>query len=426
MATKTLQTPRGDDLDGLLVANGQEPALLVDPARSTLEAADAAAREILGLRENDKLPMALDSAMPALRCLSRIESNAEAVLDFWVRGRLVSLACGLRPLRDGSGRRLVRVAPKPAQLSAPEAASASTAVTAPAGKSDPEDVATATAGTTALPVRRDDRETLREIARRIREGQLLTRSGRIGRIELSSTEADPPGPTAGLLRAAGEPLDRSALAQVAHELKTPLSAIMAAAEIMRDERLGAMQNARYLGYAGDIHESARHALDVVNEMLAQGAGQGRSVAIDLVEVAEAAVSAMQPLAANCGVSLTFESAEEGLDIVSNATAVRQILFNLVNNALKFTPQGGDVRVVAGYLDDGAAFLVVRDTGEGMSEAQITRAFFSDASHARRKRRNGGGYGLGLPIVRELAEGIGAALEADSAPGRGTAILLVFP
>lgn len=424
MVTETFNTPRGDDLDDLFVLSGQEPALLVDPAKSALEAANAAGRRLLGLREDDKLPFALDNTMPALRGLCGLESDAEGVLEFWVRGRLVSLACGQRAVRDASGRRLVRITPKLLRThgeAAPPAAPNSPA----AEKIDVERAVTAAADPAALPVRRDDRETLREIARRIREGQLLSRNGRLSRIETSGGETDAPSPSTGTLRAAGEPLDRAALAKVAHELKTPLSAIMAAAEIMRDERLGVMQNARYLGYAGDIHDSAQHALAVVNEMLAQGAHHGRLSPIDLIALAETAVTAMQPLAAGGGVSLAFESEEEVLDLVSNATAVRQILFNLVNNALKFTPQGGDVRVVAGYLDDGSVFLLVRDTGEGMSEAEITRAFFSDASQGGGKRRNGG-YGLGLPIVRELAESLGAALEADSAPGKGTTVFLVFP
>jgi signal transduction histidine kinase len=193
---------------------------------------------------------------------------------------------------------------------------------------------------------------------------------------------------------------------------------------MRDEQLGPMGNARYLGYAGDIHESAKHALGVIDAMLTGSTREARTIeAIDLNELASMTVSAMLPLARASDILLEADCENGRIEIAGDATAVRQIIFNLVSNALKFTPAGGDVRVVTGYLANGTAFLAVRDTGDGMSEETITRAFYGD--DARSGPRPGGGYGIGLPMVRHLAESMGAAIDVDSAPGKGTVVLISF-
>jgi two-component system cell cycle sensor histidine kinase PleC len=211
-------------------------------------------------------------------------------------------------------------------------------------------------------------------------------------------------------------------------LKTPLSAIVAASEIMRDERLGPMGNQQYLGYARDIHESAAHALAVITKMLTRATSEADAAAgvarVDLNDLAARTVSSMQALAAERDLTLDVDL-EEGLLLVSaDETAVRQILINLLANAFKFTPPGGDIRVVTGYQMNGSAFLVVRDTGEGMDQATIDEVFNSDAGKIGARR--GGGYGIGLPLVRRLAQQIGADIEIDSAPLKGTVVLLSFP
>lgn len=284
---------------------------------------------------------------------------------------------------------------------------------------------------------RDDGETLREIARRIREGgdartitpPPLPAVSKIPRTPSQTSLRDHDvhpdtahGPPRLPLHGAAP--DARHLSKIAHELKTPLSAIIAAAEIMRDERLGPMGNAQYLGYAADIHESARHALDVINAMLTGTNSELRkSEIIDLAGLTDVTVSAMLPLASASGITLDADGETGRLEVKGDATAIRQIIFNLISNALKFTPRGGDVRVTTGYLDNGTPFLVVRDTGEGMSEDEITAAFLE--RDAAGDSRRGGGYGIGLPMVRRLAEGMQATIEVDSAPGKGTAILITF-
>ena len=112
-----------------------------------------------------------------------------------------------------------------------------------------------------------------------------------------------------------------------------------------------MGNKRYLGYAGDIHESARHALDVINAMLTRhAAGSAHaSRSIDLNDVVATAVSALTPLATSSGIGLEADSDDEhAWTCAAMPPRIRQIIYNLVSNALKFTPQDGDVHVVTGY------------------------------------------------------------------------------
>ena len=105
--------------------------------------------------------------------------------------------------------------------------------------------------------------------------------------------------------------------------------------------------------------------------------------------------------------------------------VKQILFNLLANAIKFTEPGGEVRVVTGLGYDQAVFVAVRDSGPGMSADEIKRALDA-SSPPKPERKAAGGLGIGLPLALSLAKANGARLEIDSAAGEGTAVALIFP
>jgi signal transduction histidine kinase len=106
-------------------------------------------------------------------------------------------------------------------------------------------------------------------------------------------------------------------------------------------------------------------------------------------------------------------------------SVKQVLFNLLANALKFTRKGGEVRVVTGLGFDRSVFVAVQDTGPGMSTGEIARALDADAP-PRPERKEAGGLGIGLPLALSLAKANGARLEIDSTPGEGTVVALIFP
>jgi signal transduction histidine kinase len=464
-------------LNGLGAEPGTDPTapivvddtaqLIIDPFAGVLEAANLKGRQLLRLAPAARLPLALDSAMPGLRHLRAISGGAEPLarehLVFWCYGKSVRVSAEVlkETMRDGRSRMVVRALNGPARAVDPvidedgapppqEPVKAKTAGPAPviiqaADKAAQPEPAAAPA------VQRDDRDTLREIGRRIRAGHARAAPDPHGpsaaaapqdnssAADEGSPETDeaaaPPQPEAPAPEpfAEGQPLpsrqpaaaqpDARTLSKVAHELKTPLSAIVAAAEIMRDEQLGPMGNKRYLGYAGDIHESARHALDVINAMLSGTPKEVRTIAsIDLNSVVASTVSALTPLATSSGVGLEADTVDDMLEVRGDATGIRQIIYNLVSNALKFTPQDGYVHVATGLLPDGSPYFVVRDTGEGMSEDEIVQAFYAEATGPRR----GGGYGIGLPMVRRLAEVMGATIDVDSTPGKGTVVLVSFP
>jgi signal transduction histidine kinase len=221
------------------------------------------------------------------------------------------------------------------------------------------------------------------------------------------------------------------LAKLAHELKTPLSAIAAASEIMKEGRFGDIGNDRYAGYIADIHASARHALDLVERMLdRRGEGASPRAAdmrweeIALDAFAGACLSTVRPLAAAKSLTISESHAAPPARITADATTLKQIVLNLVANAIKFTPPGGTISVSTTAHGSGSVALVVQDTGPGMSEEAIAEALQPVPSEVP-QMRNGGGLGLGLPMTRALAEALGATLSIDSPPGGGTRAIVTF-
>jgi two-component system cell cycle sensor histidine kinase PleC len=234
----------------------------------------------------------------------------------------------------------------------------------------------------------------------------------------------------------GPPLRRSPhafhashLAKLAHELRTPLSAIVALAEIMKEERLGPMGNARYLGYVGDIYDCARHVLSVASAMLEHESVQDGLLPLEPTEVnvnamTASCVSAVRPLAEQAGVQLETRLQHRLPSLLADRRNLMQILFNLLANALKFTPRDGTITVTTSYASGRTLEIVVADTGAGMNEAEISRALASTIETAPQAgERSGAGYGL--PLAKALAQANGATLAIASAKGAGTRVSLAF-
>ncbi len=299
------------------------------------------------------------------------------------------------------------------------------------GRSEPADGDGIAGGGAQGSAMRDDLATLQQIARRIREGLAVgalledaaPREGAAAAAVTFPQAASQPGERPG-------EATRERNARLAHELKTPLSAIVAAAEIMRDERLGPLANERYRSYAADIYTSARHALDVIGRMLGHGSGASAAAPeqsfaeLDLNAIIESCVSSLSPLAVQRGLLLTATPGARLPRVVADATSVRQMALNLITNALKFTGAGGAIRVGTSYTLDGPVMVEVCDDGPGMSAAAIKAALTGEATGTL-EPRPGGGLGIGLPLVRMLAELNGARLEIDSGSGEGTRARIVF-
>ncbi len=220
------------------------------------------------------------------------------------------------------------------------------------------------------------------------------------------------------------------VARLAHELRTPLSAITLLAEIMRDERLGPMGSPKYRGYAADIHQCASHATSVLAGWL-EAAGRhlptGGSlefVELDPADAVAGAVSALLPLAAQGGVGLYAEIGAGLPRLIADRRSLRQILDNLITNSLKFTPPGGQIAARVAYLPARELVIEIADTGDGMTPAELTRAR-SSAAPSEALRRRSGGTGTGLTLVRALAAAGGARLRVESTLGQGTAVTVTF-
>lgn len=226
------------------------------------------------------------------------------------------------------------------------------------------------------------------------------------------------------------PHRRSYIQKMAHELKTPISAIVAASEIMRDERLGPIGDARYKSYAADIHDSARLMLAVIDRMLEHRRHEPTAqtlvfAEVDPIELLHATVSTILPLAERARIRMKLVDADTRLPkIIADAVALKQMLINLVTNSLKFTPEGGEIVARATYDTDSSLTFEIRDTGCGMSAEQISDAL--SGLVAEGTARGGGGLGVGLPLVQSLASAHGARFDLVSAPGEGTSALIIFP
>ncbi|SDG54130.1 Signal transduction histidine kinase [Limimonas halophila] len=221
------------------------------------------------------------------------------------------------------------------------------------------------------------------------------------------------------------------LANMSHELRTPLNAVMGFSDMLRNQLAGELPE-RARGYVEDIHASASHLLDLVNDVLDVSrieAGQLELREESFCpgkEVAEVLRLTRQRAQAR-GVALKADTMP-ALRLYADRRAVRQILINLVANAISASPDGGIVRVTGVQTGDGGFTFTVADEGPGMSAAQQKRLFapFQRDESVRLTRGRDEGAGLGLPISRRLAVLHRAEIEVDSEPGKGTEIRVAFP
>ncbi|MGU3494745.1 sensor histidine kinase [Xanthobacteraceae bacterium A53D] len=220
------------------------------------------------------------------------------------------------------------------------------------------------------------------------------------------------------------------LAEMSHELRTPLNAVIGFAEVMSQEVLGPHQVPAYRDYAQDIHASGRHLLALADDIIdlariESGHRQLVETAVDLGALAQDCGHMMRLAASARAIALVVEE-KAAPRLWADERAVRQMALNLISNAVKFTPEGGTVRLVVDCGSDGAPRLRVEDTGPGMGDAELP---LSPAPHNRESRLDpvsGRGAGLGLAIVLGLAGLHGARLDLADRAGGGTRATLGFP
>lgn len=221
------------------------------------------------------------------------------------------------------------------------------------------------------------------------------------------------------------------LATMSHELRTPLNAILGFSEVMKDEVLGPMSNETYRGYVADIHDSGRHLLNLINEILdlsriEAGRYTLNEEAVTLPYIAEDCVHMMNLRARNKGVAILEQYEEEMPKIWGDERAIRQITLNLLSNAVKFTPAGGTITVKVGWTAGGGQYVSVRDTGPGIAEHEIPVVLqaFGQGSLAIKSAEQG--TGLGLNIVQALVAMHGGTFDLRSKLKEGTEVLFTIP
>jgi len=220
------------------------------------------------------------------------------------------------------------------------------------------------------------------------------------------------------------------LAAMSHELRTPLNAIIGFAELLAQEMFGPLGSARYRDYASTIQSSGKHLLGLINDILDfskldAGRLELDEQAVDLTEIVRESVKMLATQADEARVRV-HEALDADLpELMADPRRVRQIVLNLLANAVKFTPPEGEVRVATFRTDTGIA-LAVSDTGIGIAPSDIPKALERFGQVDNRLARKYEGTGLGLPLSKRLAELHGGALALESEVGRGTTVRVTFP
>ena len=218
---------------------------------------------------------------------------------------------------------------------------------------------------------------------------------------------------------------------MSHELRTPLNAILGFSEVMKNEVFGPHASPSYREYAGDIHGSGEHLLTLINEILdlsriEAGRYDLSEEAVQLPYVVEDCRHML-----NLRAKAKNQTIREMIDptlprLWADERGLRQIVLNVLSNAIKFTPPGGEITVKVGWTSSGGQYLSVKDTGPGIPEEEIPIVMQSFGRGSLAIKTAEQGSGLGLPIVKGLVDIHGGGFQLKSKPREGTEVIVTFP
>jgi len=222
------------------------------------------------------------------------------------------------------------------------------------------------------------------------------------------------------------------LANMSHELRTPLNAINGFSQIMRDQMFGALGNERYRQYATMINDSGRHLLQLIEDVLdlsrvESGATRLHEELFDPAKAVSKAVEMLSERARGAGIVLVANAAPDLPCIFADERRLRQVVLNLVSNAIKFTPAGGTVAVRSLVDGESGEFVIeVSDNGVGIEATELPKVFspFVRGTQAETQVREG--TGLGLPLVQRLVALHGGTVAIESEHGAGTTVTVRLP
>ncbi len=220
------------------------------------------------------------------------------------------------------------------------------------------------------------------------------------------------------------------LASMSHEIRTPLNAIIGFSDLTSIEAFGPVGDERYIDFAQEVKSAASHLVDLVSDILdlAQIEADELQLAestFDLADAASGVVGLLGQLARAKNVELTHE-ASRPVWIYADERRMKQVVINVVNNAIKFTPEGGSVRTIVDRTSDGRPRIQIVDTGAGMASHEIERALAPFGQVGDPMERDRSSTGLGLPISLALVEAHAGSLRITSEPGIGTTIVIELP
>ncbi|MDG1436577.1 MAG: ATP-binding protein [Rickettsiaceae bacterium] len=221
------------------------------------------------------------------------------------------------------------------------------------------------------------------------------------------------------------------LANISHELRTPLNAIIGFSEIILSENSDKTENKRHKDYIGDINYSGKHLLSVINDILDFSKASADKLTVDAIELninklAAASMRFVKPRADKAGIELIENFPQEHVIIKADQKRLKQALLNLLSNSVKFTPKKGSVTLsITKDTNEKLVYIIVSDTGIGMSSQDIPKALSSFGQVDNSLSRRYEGTGLGLPLTKKLIELMGGEFNLESVEGEGTKVTIIF-
>ncbi|WP_291718015.1 PAS domain S-box protein [Magnetospirillum sp. 64-120] len=220
------------------------------------------------------------------------------------------------------------------------------------------------------------------------------------------------------------------LANISHELRTPLNAIIGFSELMKHEIFGPLQPVAYRSYVDDVHESGMHLLELINDILDMSKAEAgmtelSETMVDVGSLIHASIRMMEKRALAGNITITSDLQSPLPFLNADERRMRQILLNVLSNAVKFTEDGGKV-VISAHVDPQGMVIQVVDTGIGMSSEELERVMEPFVQADTRLSRKYEGTGLGLPLTKALVQAHGGEMSLTSVPDRGTTVTLTFP